>query len=1569
MPWKLEDLKKYENPNQWTVEDLKPKFNTQPDVKTTTPTFESTKSPNFIDNTSLRNETWLDKAGNFLRKVNNTLQLPLSAIEKGAILPQLVKYPGRIQQEEENLAKHPIINTVGTIAGSILPGSLIESAAVKALPSIFGGLKVATKTGEHVVVEGIKGATKLAARGIAGAGGYGVAEGLTEGIKNNMGIGGTLQNMGNKAYDYSLGAGILAPALGKIGSSINTYKTSQGLKNIDDAMAKYSSEGLTARPNLNIIPKNSSFSQNMINKFSNTNNAPMESNLKPVNLDSGMNLPTRVNKPLEVPLNSNNSNMPKYNFEHIKTVEDLPNDVPTLEAYVKEMQDKQDSGYQLLDINLQLFAEAKKRLASLSKVYTNTFEKTDMFNQAEKDILNSSFTNDAKSNVKSELESLENAKKRLANNYDGEVKDLLNKELYSGEDVDTLFGILEQEKMKARQTGDYTKVREIASKGVKEAGREGGRTVQAFAKYSRTAEGKIIEAQRTVDNFADDVMKQNPKIKNEVDATTKKAKKIKEDIKKETDKVIDEAVNEQVTHFPKMLQDRISKALNPKTPEEKGFIKTMLDDLFGEAKENIPFPKAPKLPDNSISRLANSYKYREYYGLVRTKAQELLQKEFADSPEALAILDNYFNKGFKPPHSQKLLNDILNKRLGGLNAPNKTGTVSNKPNLSTWVKDWYASGRAAKEDFVDSIIRETGLSGDEAQSLKNLLDSKLHTATKQMKDRLLETVMAPKKISALKSAATKLSELTNIGLTENTKFTNRISEKISPVIKQLMRENNINMNEIVRLSQQDKQNALAILKRDVFKNARVDDKEIVKLLDLVDSEFKSLTKQTQERIFNNLLKERGLNAPKTMVEKLREKINLGLYGDDVDSAIQDAIRQKYNLPTLSDDEVKFITETMDSVKGLPERSEAYLEAMAKVEKLILEKTPASLSQKVGAGGFISMLGNFTSPLINASGNALLSIPELASNPLRRVIDKGISKGFNTGNLTVGKSDVNTLLQGAKQGARSVKRDFLGGRDFKDLKGKSAKEISDVLANPINTDTSMTNYGDKFEVGNRLAFDNKLGRTLENIVGTNMKIGDIPFNKAYFEDTLQQLMKANNVTEPTEDMLKTAFQVSQERTFKDDNLLSTSAVALKNLPKMIQQRIGFKPEAQKGLKGVAAELPQIISNSIIPFARTPANLIKRGAEYSPLGIVEGLGKLATNKGNLSMMEQREIVDRLTRGITGTGMLGLGTLAYKKGLITDSRDENYNTEKLKQQEGILPDALKVGGKTFDLKKLQPFTTPIIAGARLMQGKGGDTLSSIAGGIEGALTQYSDMSMLQSLAKASQLLASSDSINPPDKTKILLDIAMTLPKQYTPSILKKLTYALDPFERDLGSDNAGKYALNSVIGKLPGISKSFPAKTDVYGNPIQSYDGNNSLANTMFNPYLSKSLKNNPISNEALRLNKANIDGDMKNQVIPKEVSKDLGNVKLTTEQQNQYQKLMGDKVQAKINNMLANQKYKDMDDNNKAIAFSHALDLAREEAKTEMLKSLGVNPTEDKKKQLLESTNKSKVYGQLGLFKKY
>lgn len=149
---------------------------------------------------------------------------------------------------------------------------------------------------------------------------------------------------------------------------------------------------------------------------------------------------------------------------------------------------------------------ANETQTKTSRARTNTFEK--LFSEAEKS-MDGLKKEDMTYDVIREKESLEGAAARLAQDFDGEVDDLLKRTDWTGEDLDTAMGALSVFREEAQKNGDYSKVVEMAQK-IRENATKGGQFVQAFAKYNRTTpEGLLVKAIDEVDKAKNPVQRKN----------------------------------------------------------------------------------------------------------------------------------------------------------------------------------------------------------------------------------------------------------------------------------------------------------------------------------------------------------------------------------------------------------------------------------------------------------------------------------------------------------------------------------------------------------------------------------------------------------------------------------------------------------------------------------------------------------------------------------------------------------------------------------------------------------------------------------------------------------------------------------------------------------------------------------------------------------------------------------------------------------------------------------------------------------------------------------------------------
>ena len=133
----------------------------------------------------------------------------------------------------------------------------------------------------------------------------------------------------------------------------------------------------------------------------------------------------------------------------------------------------------------------------VSQARSNTYEHSGIFDQVERQ-MEGLRPEDMTYDVATERQSMDHAAQRLAVDYEGERSELPGREAWSGEDLDTAMGILDRETARARESGDYSAVKEWAGL-IREKGTQAGQMIQAFAKYTRTPEGVLVRAAETLD--------------------------------------------------------------------------------------------------------------------------------------------------------------------------------------------------------------------------------------------------------------------------------------------------------------------------------------------------------------------------------------------------------------------------------------------------------------------------------------------------------------------------------------------------------------------------------------------------------------------------------------------------------------------------------------------------------------------------------------------------------------------------------------------------------------------------------------------------------------------------------------------------------------------------------------------------------------------------------------------------------------------------------------------------------------------------------------------------------------
>lgn len=375
---------------------------------------------------------------------------------------------------------------------------------------------------------------------------------------------------------------------------------------------------------------------------------------------------------------------------------------------------------------------------------------------------------------------------------------------------------------------------------------------------------------------------------------------------------------------------------------------------------------------------------------------------------------------------------------------------------------------------------------------------------------------------------------------------------------------------------------------------------------------------------------------------------------------------------LTPDEAEFITGKMKQVQEIPDGREKDI-LLAEVNKVISNKIPSSVMDKIDSFRYINMLFNPKTLIKNAGGNVVNTTMGNLRDIIATPIDKLVSR--KTGERTVGLPNLKEQARGIVDGVKTVADDYKRGIDT---------------------------VGDVKEGSNGRAFNNvPVMGEIERLLSAGLKMGDVPFYEAAKNNYLANVMKLNGVDTPTPKMIEDANQAGLEATF--------------------QQQTGLG-NAISNLKNSKSKPVSIATKTILPFSQTPSAILDTSMNYTPLGVARGAYNLS--KGN-----QRQGVNQLASGILGTGALGLGAGLASSGMMTGSLSDDSETAALQRQAGMQPYAITDGNNYYSIDFAQPAASPLMAGADMANGA---TLRDMAGTVVNSILDNSYLSGLKDMGE---------------------------------------------------------------------------------------------------------------------------------------------------------------------------------------------------------------------------------------------
>jgi len=602
--------------------------------------------------------------------------------------------------------------------------------------------------------------------------------------------------------------------------------------------------------------------------------------------------------------------------------------------------------------------------------------------------------------------------------------------------------------------------------------------------------------------------------------------------------------------------------------------------------------------------------------------------------------------------------------------------------------------------------------------------------------------------------------------------------------------------------------------------------------------------------------------------------------------------------------------------------EAYLNAETEEERNAIHdaiikdaasQVPNTLRDKFVALRYLNMLGNFKTQVRNLAGNVGMGLIQKAKNEVRSGMEGAFSlltggkyertyKGFYNPKLYIAAmKDINSN--------EDIQKIAKGEAKFSDA-GKQAE--SEIMQ-------AKDSFSNKNPFGWLL---NKYSKATE----TAMDVGDVVFVRANYADALAGYLNAHKITaEEWQAMVNDpsraaevdkarAFAVkqAQESTFRDTNAVSK-----------------FVSDLDKG--PVWNDKTRAIINGILPFRKTPANVLVRMEEYSPLGLVNTAYKAYQAKnGNATASD---VIDSLAKTLTGSAITMLGYYLRGRGRVR-TQEKDKGQEKLdklagKQDYSIevdLPKELGGGRKSLTMDWLTPASGSFFMGAELY-----DLVND--GEIQWKDAVAAMFSITNPMLNMSMLSGVNDALNnlndfQGDNSAMMQFVLNSAWSYLTQGISNTLAGQAEQFSEDYrqtyytDSDgffgNATQKKLAKLGNKTPGIDYQNADYIDAWGRKQANDENKGKRAwNAFFNPsYVSdldeKATKVDGILNSLYQYGKKQKETDDFPNVIPQTPSRSttVNGTKLTPEEYDVYATTKGQESLNAVTEFVESAQFKKM-----------------------------------------------------------
>ncbi|MEY8282044.1 hypothetical protein AAK917_12410 [Oscillospiraceae bacterium 52-8] len=577
------------------------------------------------------------------------------------------------------------------------------------------------------------------------------------------------------------------------------------------------------------------------------------------------------------------------------------------------------------------------------------------------------------------------------------------------------------------------------------------------------------------------------------------------------------------------------------------------------------------------------------------------------------------------------------------------------------------------------------------------------------------------------------------------------------------------------------------------------------------------------------------------------------------------------------------------------------DASNQIKQNVADQIPATWQDKWNAWRYLSMLGNPRTHIRNVVGNAMFVPVRKLKNVIGAKLEAFAPFHVEERTKAILNAKDKPLLEFANM-------------DF--------SEVEDVISGSgkMNPKSEILDQRQIFHSKWLEKFRKKNSEWLEK--------EDVRFLRSAYADSLAQYAKANGYTS---EFLRSGTKEADVALKKARSyaILEAQKATYRDASKVASW---LNNSSQRG------KFVNLVVEGILPFKKTPTNILKRGVEYSPVGLLETVtkGVYDVKKGNITATQ---FVDQLSSGLTGTGIVALGYWLSSMELLSGGAGEKKE-EEFNRLQGGQNYALQLGDWSYTLDWSAPASMPLFIGVELHnalknRNNQGYSVTEFVDALSTVSEPAFEMSMLDGVNKA--IRSAGFSSNP--ITSVASSAITSYFTQAVPTLGGQVARTIDGTRRSTYTPKNGVLPKavasqgKQIAAKVPGLTFSLQPYVDKWGRTQNSGNiATRAIQNFASPGYLSKK-NQTAVDGEVERLYKSTSENSVLPSSAPTSCKQGDTVYYLKEKEYTAFQVTMGQTAYKALEELFEDRRYKNLSDQQKAQAVEKVYKYAGEKARKE------------------------------------